>query len=157
MSIFTLSLRLAVAKMSAILYTEFRKEEQDMIFIGGISSAVKQLEYLKTVICSVCGSYERYQVYMTYTYFSFFFIPLFKWNRKFYVKMTCCGSVYELNREVGVKLLRGEGTDIEESDLTLIQTGTGNPFEERLEERCPGCGCRVSEEFSYCPHCGRKL
>ena len=52
-----------------------------MIFIGGISSAVKQLEYLKTVICSVCGGYGRYQVFMTYTYFSFFFIPLFKWNR----------------------------------------------------------------------------
>lgn len=43
-----------------------------MIFIGGISSAVKQLEYLKTVICSVCGGYGRYQVFMTYTYFSFF-------------------------------------------------------------------------------------
>ena len=56
-----------------------------MIFIGGISSAVKQLEYLKTVICSVCGGYGRYQVFMTYTYFSFFFIPLFKWNRKFYL------------------------------------------------------------------------
>ena len=77
-----------------------------MIFIGGISSAVKQLEYLKTVICSVCGGYGRYQVFMTYTYFSFFFIPLFKWNRKFYVKMTCCGSVYELNRETGMKILR---------------------------------------------------
>jgi len=121
MSIFTLPLRLAVAKMSAILYTEFRKEEQDMIFIGGISSAVKQLEYLKTVICSVCGSYGRYQVFMTYTYFSFFFIPLFKWNRKFYVKMTCCGSVYELDRETGMKILRGQAADIGESELSLIQ------------------------------------
>ncbi len=43
-----------------------------MIFIGGISSAVKQLNYLKTVICSRCGGYGRYQVFMTYTYFSFF-------------------------------------------------------------------------------------
>lgn len=154
MSIFTLPLRLAVAKTSAILYTEFRKEEQDMIFIGGISSAVKQLEYLKTVICSVCGSYGRYQVYMTYTYFSFFFIPLFKWNRKFYVKMTCCGSVYELDRETGMKILRGQAADIGESDLSLMQRGTGNFAEEGS---CPDCGCRLSEDFSYCPQCGRKL
>lgn len=40
----------------------------------------------------------RYQVYMTYMYFSFFFIPLFKWNKRFYVKMSCCDAVYELTR-----------------------------------------------------------
>ena len=45
-----------------------------MFFIGGISSGVKPLEYLKTVICGRCGAYGRYQVYMTYMYFSFFFI-----------------------------------------------------------------------------------
>ena len=61
-----------------------------MIFIGGISSGTKAIEYIKTVICSHCGSYGRYQVFMTYMYFSFFFIPLFKWNKKFYVKMSCC-------------------------------------------------------------------
>ena len=66
-----------------------------MIFIGGISSGMKQIEYMKTVICSRCGAYGRYQVFMTYMYFSFFFIPLFKWNRRFYVKMSCCGAVYE--------------------------------------------------------------
>ena len=42
------------------------------VFIGGISSGVKPLEYLKTVICGRCGAYGRYQVYMTYMYFSFF-------------------------------------------------------------------------------------
>ena len=47
-----------------------------MFFIGGISSGVKPLEYLKTVICGRCGAYGRYQVYMTYMYFSFFFIPI---------------------------------------------------------------------------------
>ena len=51
-----------------------------MIFIGGISQGQKILDYVKTVICDRCGGYGRYQVYMTYMYFSFFFIPLFKWN-----------------------------------------------------------------------------
>ena len=57
-----------------------------MIFIGGISQGQKILDYVKTVICDRCGAYGRYQVMMTYMYFSFFFIPLFKWNKKFYVK-----------------------------------------------------------------------
>jgi hypothetical protein len=78
-----------------------------MFFIGGISSGVKPLEYLKTVICGRCGAYGRYQVYMTYMYFSFFFIPIFKWNRRFFVEMSCCGAVYELDPEVGKRLLRG--------------------------------------------------
>ena len=34
-----------------------------MIFIGGISSGMKQIEYMKTVICSRCGAYGRYQVF----------------------------------------------------------------------------------------------
>ena len=134
-----------------------RKEKYD--FYSGISSAVKQLNYLKTVICSRCGGYGRYQVFMTYTYFSFFFIPVFKWNRQFYVKMSCCGSVYELDREVGMKILRGESVDIREEDLTLIKAG-GRSFElsDFEEERtCPGCGASVSEDYSYCPYCGEPL
>ena len=82
------------------------QEGRRMFFIGGISSGVKPLEYLKTVICGRCGAYGRYQVYMTYMYFSFFFIPIFKWNRRFFVEMSCCGAVYELDPEVGKRLLR---------------------------------------------------
>ena len=48
-----------------------------MFFIGGISSGVKPLEYLKTVICGRCGAYGRYQVYMTYMYLVSFY-PDFK-------------------------------------------------------------------------------
>ena len=33
-----------------------------MFFIGGISSGVKPLEYLKTVICGRCGAYGRIHI-----------------------------------------------------------------------------------------------
>ena len=57
-----------------------------MIFIGGISSGQRELNYKgSVVICGGCGSYGRYQVFMTYMYFSFFFIPLFKWNKRYFV------------------------------------------------------------------------
>lgn len=134
-----------------------------MIFIGGISSAVKQLNYVRTVICGRCGRYGRYRVFMTYTYFSLFFLPVFKWNRCFYVEMSCCGSVYELDYELGMRLLRGEEAEIREEDLTFVRAGTGGadislPEREPAEERvCPGCGREVEEEYSYCPYCGRRL
>lgn len=146
-----------------------------MIFIGGISSGTKQIEYLRTVICSRCGAYGRYQVFMTYMYFSFFFIPLFKWNRRYYVKMSCCGAVYELEPEVGQKLLRGADIEIREENLTLCRDGSGNPWAHgdasypayaRQEhgalpgyqgKRCQECGYETMENFSYCPKCGNSL
>lgn len=126
-----------------------------MIFIGGISSGRKQIEYVKTVICSRCGAYGRYQVFMTYLYFSFFFIPLIKWNKRFYVQMSCCEAVYELNPEIGRRLLKGEELEIQESDLTLVQEGHGNPWNRR--KQCSHCGFETEEAFSYCPKCGNLL
>lgn len=132
-----------------------------MIFIGGISQGEKILDYVKTVICSRCGSYGRYQVVMTYMYFSFFFIPLFKWNRKFYVKTTCCNTIYELDAQVGTALLRGKQVDITEKDLTLVQEGNRRAGYEngtyRTWKKCSACGYETEEDFEFCPKCGRRL
>jgi hypothetical protein len=127
-----------------------------MIFIGGISQGQKILDYVKTVICD---RYGRFQVVMTYMYFSFFFIPLFKWNRKYYVKMSCCGTVYELDPEVGKILARGGQVDIEQKDLTLVQEGNGrydNGFGNRVK-KCPNCGYETQEDFELCPKCGTRF
>lgn len=126
-----------------------------MIFIGGISSGRKQIEYLKTVICAHCGAYGRYEVFMTYMYFSFFFIPLLKWNKKYYVRMSCCGTLYELDPEVGRRLSRGEDLEIQESDLNLIREGSGNPWNQT--KKCARCGYETEEDFAYCPKCGSPL
>lgn len=128
-----------------------------MIFIGGISSGTKVIEYVKTVICSHCGSYGRYQVYMTYMYFSFFFIPLFKWNKRFYVKMSCCGTVYELDQELGKRLLRGEQAEITERDLKLVQAGNKPYYGSAGAKICENCGYETSEDFEFCPKCGRRF
>ena len=56
-----------------------------MLFIGGISQGRKLLNYARSILCGSCGSTSQCQVFMTYMYFSFFFIPLFKWNKRFYV------------------------------------------------------------------------
>ena len=149
------------ARMCQSTFFVLWQEGRRMFFIGGISSGVKPLEYLKTVICGRCGAYGRYQVYMTYMYFSFFFIPIFKWNRRFFVEMSCCGAVYELDPEVGKRLLRGEEVEITERDLTLRQDGNGNPWTgsdaSHRHKVCPSCGFETDEDFSYCPKCGKPM
>lgn len=129
-----------------------------MIFIGGISQGQKLLDYVRTVICERCGGYGRYQVFMTYTYFSFFFIPIFKWNRQYFVKMTCCGALYQLDSQVGQAIAQGRQTEIRQEDLTLVQEGAGGMGRGlRTVKRCGGCGYETGEDFDYCPKCGRRF
>lgn len=128
-----------------------------MIFIGGISQGRKILDYVRTVICGCCGRYGRYEVIMTYTYFSFFFIPLFKWNRQFYVRMTCCGAVYSLEKKVGQKILAGQDVEIRPEDLTLVQGGDGSGTYGRMKKHCSRCGYETFEDFEYCPKCGERF
>ena len=77
-----------------------------------------------------------------------------------FVEMSCCGAVYELDPEVGKRLLRGEEVEITERDLTLRQDGNGNPWTgsdaSHRHKVCPSCGFETDEDFSYCPKCGKR-
>lgn len=123
-----------------------------MFFIGifGIQQASKALDYNKTTICTACGRFGNIFVYYSYTYFHFFFIPLFRWNKHFYVKMNCCGTLYELNTEKGNKIMKGNSVQILEGDLILLNKKTSRAS-------CPECGFNLSDEFTYCPKCGTKI
>lgn len=101
-----------------------------MFFIMGMSQGEKQLDYSKTVICGECGRYGRYEVFMTYMYLSFFFIPLFKWNKHYYVRMSCCQTVYELDPEVGRRIAAGENVEIDPRDMQKINTGHSAYYEQ---------------------------
>jgi hypothetical protein len=129
-----------------------------MFFIMGVSQGQKQLEYHQTVICGVCGAYGRYEVFMTYMYLSFFFIPLFKWNKQYLVRTSCCGSVYSLDPEIGRAIERGEQIEITEDALVLQSSGkTAAQQGAGGSKRCPDCGYEADPEFEYCPKCGRRL
>ncbi|MDO5350365.1 MAG: zinc ribbon domain-containing protein [Lachnospiraceae bacterium] len=144
-----------------------------MIFIGGISQGSKILQYAGSLMCKYCGSLAQCQVIMTYYYFSFFFIPLFKWNKRFFVKMSCCEAVYELNPEVGRAIARGEQVEIRNEDLKLAEDGKRHygaygqaaaqdqqgdqiPDPEKTL-RCPICKHESPGNFKYCPMCGQRL
>lgn len=123
-----------------------------MFFIMGISSGEKKFDFNQTIICNLCGAYGRYEVFMTFTYLSLFFIPCFRWNKHYYVRTTCCNTIYELNPEVGKRIARGENVQIQESDLTRVSGGGG-----RRMRRCSRCGFTTEENFAYCPHCGSMM
>ena len=131
---------------------ELAVEERTMFFMMGITEGRKDLDYSKMIICDVCGQYGRYMVYMTYTVLSLFFIPVFKWNRQYFVQTSCCGTVYSLDQEKGRSLERGENVDIEKTDLTMVQRGSVS-----RTKVCPSCGYRTDEDFEYCPKCGQRL
>ena len=130
-----------------------------MFFILGINSGQKKLASGQMVICKVCGGYGRSQVFMSYTSLSLFFIPVLKWGRRYYVTMSCCGTVYDLNPEVGRRMARGENVEISPSDLTLVKAGTRQQWQAPSGNRrvCANCGYETEEDFTYCPKCGGRF
>ena len=128
-----------------------------MFFICGIDTRTKEIPYSKTVICAQCGGYGRYQVFMTYSCLSLFFIPIFKWNRHYYVRMSCCDTLYEMSQELGKRIAGGDLVDITESGLTLVQSGRRKENRWTEKKCCGNCGYETTEDFEYCPKCGQKF
>ncbi len=116
-----------------------------MFFIIGITDGRRDLDFTQTVICDNCGKYGRYQVFMTYMALSLFFIPCFKWNRHYYVRMSCCNAIYELDPEIGKKIARGEQIDIRPEHLKRVSNGGWNIY----AKRCRNCGYQTAEDFEY--------
>ena len=124
-----------------------------MFFMIGITDGRKVFDYTQTVICNICGKYGRYQVFMTYTVLSLFFIPCFKWNKRFYVQTSCCNTLYELDSEIGKRIAKGESLEIRPDDLTKVNIpGYSNTY-----KRCSNCGYETNEDFEFCPKCGVKF
>ncbi len=125
-----------------------------MFFIMGISSGQKQLDFDQVEICTCCGKYGHMKVFMTYTYLMFFFIPLFKWNKRYFVRMSCCNSMAELDRETGQGIERGQ---IHHLDIRALNFSVNNGRLGRELRRCPNCGYTTEENFDFCPKCGNPL
>ena len=122
-----------------------------MFFIGGISNKEKKLNYIQSIACSRCDTFGRMEVYMTYMYFSIFFIPIFKWNKKYFVKNTCCNSIYILDNEIGLKISKGDNVLISQNNLKLVD------YKQPTVNRCYNCGYICNEDFQYCPKCGQRI
>ena len=121
-----------------------------MIFIGGIATGRKDFDFRQTMICKKCGRYSSISVFMVYTYFSFFFIPLFKWGKKYYATSNCCNTVFAIDPALGKAIESGESIALTENDLEIIGM-TSNQT-----NHCPDCGYLLLPEYEFCPKCGKK-
>lgn len=122
-----------------------------MFFIFGISSKQKNIDFTQMIICPSCGAYGRLELFMTYSYASLFFIPIFKWNKKYYLRTSCCGSLYLISNDLGKDIERGQINKINEGDMTPINTNN------KKIKTCLNCNYTTNEDFKYCPKCGLKL
>lgn len=142
-----------------------------MFFMIGISDGIKEFEFGKMLVCPGCGRYGHLMVYMTYTVLSLFFIPCFKWNKQYFVRMSCCGKTYRLDPEIGKRIAKGENPDLNIEDLEEVPAGwnqnadggwnngtTTSWAQWKNEVRtCENCGYIAEVDFEYCPKCGHKL
>ncbi|WP_317856282.1 zinc ribbon domain-containing protein [Chakrabartyella piscis] len=122
-----------------------------MFFIAGISQGRKDLDFLQTIVCKRCGRLSSISVFATYMYFSFFFIPIFKWNKQYYAVSSCCQTPFSIDKELGQAIERGERVDLTHDDLHFVDLGYAQA------SVCPDCGYRLDSEHIYCPKCGRKV
>lgn len=121
-----------------------------MFFIMGISQKEKKLNFDQLMICKCCGKYGHIEVFMTYTYFMFFFIPIIKWNKRYFIRMSCCSSTTELLSELGKKIEQGQAVSLDSENLNF------GHYETRMKF-CSNCGFTTTEDFQFCPKCGKSF
>ena len=74
-----------------------------MFFIGifGIENKQKEVKQLENIYCKTCSTRTMGTLIKSYEYFHIFFIPIFRWNEKYYVMCKRCNSIYEISKEKG--------------------------------------------------------
>lgn len=122
-----------------------------MFFIGGIATGRKDFPFRQTIICPKCGRLSSISVFMVYTYFSFFFIPLFKWGKKYFAASNCCNAIFSIDPALGRTLEQGEQIELRPEDLSLVGMDASQAV------HCADCGYLLSPEYEFCPKCGKKL
>ena len=81
------------------------------------------------------------------------FIPVFKWNKHYYVKTSCCQTVYELDPETGEDILYGDKVEIMPKHLMrVVHAGYRYSY-----KRCRTCGYETADDFDFCPKCGNRF
>ncbi len=123
-----------------------------MFFIAffGIEDKEKITGTYKGGICPSCGAATEYEIGKSYRYFHVFFIPLARWNVRYFVRTSCCGRIYELDGALGREFEKNPNIEIRKEDLRPVDGYS--PF-----GHCPNCRAEVPADFKYCPYCGAKL
>ncbi|NLK39820.1 MAG: zinc ribbon domain-containing protein [Clostridiales bacterium] len=120
-----------------------------MFFIGifGIEQKSKIIATRQDP-CPICGGYGQYDVIKSYNYFHIFFLPLWRWNIRYYIETGCCKRLCSLDNNIGGRIEKGEAVEIHQSDLHCS--------ENSFQSTCPRCSSQLDPDFLFCPYCGNR-
>ena len=123
-----------------------------MFFIGifGIEQKQKEVSDRRNIICPACEAFGSYRLIKMYNYFHIFFIPIFKWNTRYFIKTSCCNKIFEIHSEIGKRIEGGESVEIKSSDLESLGVAEQSNV-------CYHCGATIDPRYVYCPYCGKTL
>ncbi|KRQ87693.1 hypothetical protein ABG79_00494 [Caloramator mitchellensis] len=123
-----------------------------MFFVGilGVETKEEVIKDIYNTICKSCGRISTYRLMCQYNFFHLFFIPIYKWNKKYYLVSRCCDAVFEISEEYASRLQKEKDSVIDDSKLNEVKYGY-NRF------LCPNCKSVLYDDFNYCPHCGARL
>ncbi|OFI07006.1 hypothetical protein CLOACE_05920 [Clostridium acetireducens DSM 10703] len=122
-----------------------------MFFIGifGVENKEKFIKKIFNLSCKNCTNTKGFTLIKNYKYFHFFFIPLFKWEKTYYLTCDDCNTIYEIPFEKGEKIENGEDIDINYWDLKILYENYNK------QHVCPNCGKPLDSSFDFCPYCGK--
>lgn len=112
------------------------------------------------------GIIDGYNVFMVYESLIIFFIPVFKFGKRYYAQKN--SSTFEIDQETGKAIERGETVSLHFNDTSRVaeyteRANAGNSDTEQADESisgkiCMRCGFKTfNETYSHCPMCGNKL
>ena len=129
-----------------------------MFFIGifGISNKQVKIKEFYNIYCKRCKENVSGKLMKTFNYFHLFFIPLFKWNEKYYFICNDCQDVYEVSKEKGKAIEHGEAVEITYWDLNEYR-GEHEKDTNSNYRICANCRKSIDKTFEFCPHCGKKV
>lgn len=126
-----------------------------MFFVGifGIEDKKKEIRTIRNLSCKNCDVLSGLTLFKVYSYFHIFFLPLFRWNERYYLVCSRCSSIYEISKEKGIRAERGEEEAITYWDLKSMEYGYYN---NHIQHKCKNCGKELESNFEYCPYCGKR-
>lgn len=121
-----------------------------MFFIIGIGNGSSELGARRCrtfACCRICGAAAM--VTCVYQQFTLFFLPLFRFGKRYFVTCPGCGAVFELSKAEGKRIERDPNAEIDPEQMYR----TGSP----AGRICPSCRRPVASDAHFCPNCGTKL
>lgn len=124
-----------------------------MFLIIGMADRTKVLPFEddEMHICKSCGQYCKYEIIMKYSVLTLFFIPVIKWNKRFFAKSSCCKTLFDMTNEAGNDIYKGRKNNISDDDIHKGE-------DLKLCRHCDFCGGETPYEYqyNYCLRCGHK-